>query len=335
MFNKIKTLKEIIVLVKKFKNQGKKIVTYNGSFDILHVGHILSIQEAKTQGDILIVLLNSDSSVKLYKGPNRPILPESERVDMIAALTAVDYVTIFDEINPKEILNVIKPDIHCNGSDWGKNCIEREIVEKNGGEIHVLTWHKTYSTTNIIRKILEAYKNPSIRAVFLDRDGTINENKSGYIHKVSDFIFTPFAVEVLKKLSKTDYKIIIVTNQSGIGRGYFTQEQFNKLTAWMLDEFQKRGIRIDKVYWCPHVPEDNCSCRKPKIGMLLSAVKDFGISLSHSWFIGNNEHDVIAGREANVQTIKINKKMPKELLLEPNYYAKDLREAAKIILEEI
>ena len=119
--NKITTLKKLIPIVQKLKKQNKKIVTYNGSFDVLHAGHIESIREAKRQGDILIILLNSDKSIKMYKGPLRPINTESDRSKIISALGDVDYVVIFDEINPKKILSEIKPDVHCNGSDWGKN----------------------------------------------------------------------------------------------------------------------------------------------------------------------------------------------------------------------
>lgn len=333
MNRKIKSLDKLTKIISRVKKQGKKIVTYNGGFDVLHIGHVLSIQEAKAQGDILIIPLNSDSSIRLYKGPNRPILPQNERASMLAALEAVDYVTIFNEINPKKVLDAIKPDIHCNGSDWGKNCIERETVERNGGRIHILTWQKGYSTTDVIKQILEVYKKPPVRAIFLDRDGIINENKGGYIHKIKDFNFTPYVMEVLRKLTKTDYKIIIATNQSGIGRGYFPQKQFDELTTWMVDTFRKAGIRIDRVYYCPHIPEDRCDCRKPNIGMLISAVKDFSISLNDSWFIGDDERDVVMGREANIKTIKLGVKMPPKVKLEPNFYAKDLREAVNIIFK--
>ena len=131
--HKIKTQKKLLGIIKELKKERKKIVAYSGSFDILHAGHITAIEEAAEQGDILVMLVNSDTSVKKYKGRRRPIISEKNRIRMLAALEDVDYVTCFDEINPKEIIEKIKPDIYCNGSDWGKNCIEREVVEKNGG----------------------------------------------------------------------------------------------------------------------------------------------------------------------------------------------------------
>lgn len=331
---KIKEPKEIGEIIQRLKKQGKKIVTYNGSFDLLHSGHIASIHEAKEQGDILIIPINSDKSIRTYKGPNRPIVSQGDRAKILAALESVDYVTIFDDINPKKILALLKPNIHCNGLDWGKNCIERETVEQNGGRIHILKWKKDQSSSRLIKKILDMYKKPSRKAVFFDRDGTINLNKDGYIHKIEDFEFTPHALEGLRALTKTDYEIIILTNQSGIGRGYYTKDDFKKLNDWMLGFLKEKGIKITKTYYCPHVDENHCECRKPNIGMLLWAVRDFDISLNDSWFIGNDSRDVVMGREANVKTIKIGEKMPDALRLEPNYHVNDIQEAAKIIIRE-
>ena len=154
---KLKSQKQIIEIVKGLKRKNKKIVTYNGSFDILHLGHIKSLQEAKKQGDILIVPLNSDKSIKAYKSPKRPIIPQAQRAQTLAALSCVDYVVIFNEVNPLKILDKIKPDIHCNGADYGENCIEKDVVEKNGGKIHILKWVPGLSTSKIIKKILDAY----------------------------------------------------------------------------------------------------------------------------------------------------------------------------------
>jgi len=156
---KLKNQKSIIGIVSNLRKQGKKIVTYNGSFDILHLGHVKSLQEARKQGDVLIVPLNSDKSIKGYKSPKRPIIPQSQRAQMLAALSCVDYVVIFNELNPIKILDKIKPDIHCNGADYGKNCIEKDIVEKNGGRIYILKWIPGLSTSKIINKILDAYSD--------------------------------------------------------------------------------------------------------------------------------------------------------------------------------
>lgn len=322
----------MIKIAARLKREGKRIVTFNGSFDILHIGHTKAFKEAKSKGDILMILLNSDQSIQSYKGPNRPIISQNERAETLTSLECVDYVVIFDEINPLKLLSEIKPHIHCNGSDWGRNCIEREVVEKGGGKIHILKWQKGHSTTNLIDRIVGMHFKPIVKAVFLDRDGTINDNKQGYIHKIADFQFLPGAIDALQVLSKTDYKIIIITNQSGIGRGFYTEDAFETLNRWLLKTLKEKGIRIDRIYHCPHAPDESCPCRKPEIGMPMQAVKDFGISLNSSWLIGDDPKDVIMGRTANVKTIKLGAKMPSSLKLQPNYYAKNLLEAANIIL---
>lgn len=331
MDKKTKSQQEIIRIIRNFKKQNKKIVAINGSFDILHLGHIKSLKEAKAQGDILIVLLNSNYSVKNYKGVGRPINSQIERAGVLSALECVDFIVIFNEITPKKILEKIKADIYCQGKDWGKNCIERKTVEKYGGKIYLLKWSKGLSTTKVIDKILHAYSKLQTKAVFLDRDGTININKPEYLHKINDFKFAPQVIPALQKLSKTDYKIIILTNQSGISRGYFEEKDLKKLHHWLIKKLKCKDVRVDKIYYCPHQPKDNCSCRKPKIGMLQQAVNDFGISLAKSWIIGDDEKDIIMARETNVKSIKISKRMNKKLKLQPNFYAKNLLEAVEII----
>ena len=319
-------------MAKQLKSEGKKISALSGSFDLLHIGHIKSIKEAKRKGDILIVLLNSDKSIRSYKGINHPLNSEKERLEVLSALQAVDYVSIFNELTPENILSEIKPDVYCNSSDWGKNCIERKVVEKNGGRVHVLKWEKGFSTTSLVEKILKNRLKPDIKAVFLDRDGTININKPEYLYRIEDFKFVPGMMPALKKISKTRYKIIIATNQSGIGRGYFSEKDLRQLHSFMIKKLKEKGVRIDKIYYCPHAPWGKCLCRKPGTEMFLQAAEDFGINLSKSFMIGDDERDVIAARYANIKAIKIGKKMPKSLKIEPNYYAKNLSEAVNIIL---
>ena len=155
MKDKIKDLKALAKLVFNHKNQGKKIVFTNGCYDILHVGHIQCFQESKRLGDILIVAVNSDRSVGVLKGPLRPIVPEEERAELIAALESVDYVTIFDQENPLEIISVVKPDILVKGGDWSiETIVGRELVESYGGTVMTLPMVPGISTSGIIDKIV-------------------------------------------------------------------------------------------------------------------------------------------------------------------------------------
>ncbi len=139
--------------IRTIKASGQTIVTLNGSFDLLHAGHLQITYEAKQQGDILIVALNSDSSIQQYKSPDRPIIPLQYRVQMMAALQFVDFVTWFDETDPREILSVIQPNVHVNGADYGENCVEAEVVKAHGGKIYLVKLIPGLSTSQIIQKI--------------------------------------------------------------------------------------------------------------------------------------------------------------------------------------
>lgn len=144
-------LKEIIA---KEKKKGKRIVLANGCFDLIHVGHIRYLKEAKAQGDVLVVALNSDSSVHELKGDGRPILNEEERVEIISSFYFVDYITVFEEANVENILLTLKPHVHAKGSDYTKDTVpERETVLNYGGEIAITGGPKVKNTTEISRKI--------------------------------------------------------------------------------------------------------------------------------------------------------------------------------------
>ena len=152
--SKIKNMDDIEKTVINLKNQNKTIVTTNGVFDILHIGHIRYLQKAKGLGDILIVAVNSDASVKKIKGPKRPINSENDRAEALAALGCVDYAIIFGEVNPINILSIIKPDIHVKGGDYKINeIIEKEVVEKNNGKVILMKLEEGYSTTALIGRI--------------------------------------------------------------------------------------------------------------------------------------------------------------------------------------
>lgn len=139
--------------VSELKAAGKTIATLNGSFDLLHAGHLHIIFEAAQQADVLIVALNSDASIRQYKSKDRPIIPLASRLQMMAAIECVDYVTWFEETDPRPLLNIIKPDVHVNGSEYGQNCIEADTVKSHGGHIHIVSLVPNLSTSQIIKKI--------------------------------------------------------------------------------------------------------------------------------------------------------------------------------------
>ena len=137
------------------------------------------------------------------------------------------------------------------------------------------------------------------KALFLDRDGVINED-AGYVYRREDFVFKDGIFAALRGFAKAGYALVVVTNQSGIGRGYYTLEQFDELCRFMLSEFEKEGVKIEKIYFCPHAPEALCLCRKPEPGMLLEAASELNIDLARSIMIGDKDSDLQAGQSAGV-----------------------------------
>jgi D-beta-D-heptose 7-phosphate kinase/D-beta-D-heptose 1-phosphate adenosyltransferase len=149
-------LAELLVTLRR---QGQRIVFTNGCFDLLHPGHIHVLTQAKTLGEVLVVGVNSDASVTRLKGPQRPILKEHERVLILAALEAVDYVTIFDEDTPLELIRLLQPQVLVKGGDWKPEAVVgKEVVENNGGKVVVVPYQAGSSTTGIIERILVAYR---------------------------------------------------------------------------------------------------------------------------------------------------------------------------------
>lgn len=148
------------------------------------------------------------------------------------------------------------------------------------------------------------------KAIFLDRDGTLNIDY-GYVHKIEDFQFKKGVLQELKELSNLGYLLIIITNQSGIGRGYYKQEDFETLNNYMLNQFKKEGINISKVYYCPHIDKDNCDCRKPKLKLFYEAKKEFDVNFEKSYAIGDNERDLAICEKEKVKGILLEKESKK------------------------
>src|SRR5262249_9124418 len=137
-------------LAATLRAKGKRIVTINGSFDVLHAGHLYILNEARQCGDVLLVGLNSDASVRSYKGPGRPIISERQRAEMLLALRIVDSVPLFGEPEPIAFLEEVKPDVHVNGAEYGEACIESEAVRRHGGSIHLVDRIGGLSTSGIV-----------------------------------------------------------------------------------------------------------------------------------------------------------------------------------------
>lgn len=144
---------ELKETVTRLKSEGKTIASINGSFDLLHAGHLQILYEASQQADVLIVALNSDTSIQQYKNKDRPIIPLDYRIQLISALEFVNYVTWFHETTPCALLEEIQPNVHVNGAEYGQNCIEADVVRAHGGKIYIVDLVPGLSTSKIVEKI--------------------------------------------------------------------------------------------------------------------------------------------------------------------------------------
>jgi rfaE bifunctional protein nucleotidyltransferase chain/domain len=157
---KIVTLKELSKVLDAHKTKGEKIVFTNGCFDIIHVGHVRYLREAKALGDILVVAMNSDLSIREIKGPNRPITPQTERADVLSELSSIDYVTVFDEPTPLKVIEEVKPDILVKGEDWKEDeIVGTDVVKAAGGSVVRIKLVEGASTTRVIERIIAKTKN--------------------------------------------------------------------------------------------------------------------------------------------------------------------------------
>ncbi len=156
--NKVLSRAELKGVVEQLRAEGKRIAFTNGCFDILHVGHCQYLREARKQGDLLILALNSDASVRAIKGPKRPLVPEQERAEIVASLEAVDYVTIFNESTPLDLIELLRPDVLVKGADWKKeDVVGGDAVRSWGGKVVLIPMTEGASTTNIVERILQVY----------------------------------------------------------------------------------------------------------------------------------------------------------------------------------
>ena len=194
MREKIKSWDELKEIVDRAKKSGRKVAFTNGCFDLIHVGHTRYLQEAKKYGDIFIVAVNSDSSVRSLKGDSRPIVHEDERAEVLAALGCVDYVTIFSELDPLKLITYLKPDFLVKGGDWAADSIiGKEVVEAEGGRVIRVSVIEGAATTNIVQRIIDRYagekvkeaeakvdvlkKARAIRLLLLDVDGVMTDGR--------------------------------------------------------------------------------------------------------------------------------------------------------------
>jgi D-glycero-D-manno-heptose 1,7-bisphosphate phosphatase len=303
---------DVAQVVDRAKGEGKKIGFTSGVFDLLHFGHVDYLARAKGLCDFLVVGINSDSSVRANKGEKRPIQTATDRASIVAALKSVDAVFIFGENNNNVNVSLFKPNIYIKAGDYAEDRLSSaSLVRQFGGEVKLVDFIKGRSSSGMIDTILARYGDdlpradrvdvPEKPAIFADRDGVINKEIE-YLHKPEQFELVPGALEALKKAQDRGFRVIVATNQAGIGLGYFTREEFFRVNREMLKAAGKIGLNIDGVYYCPHAIGEGCACRKPQPGMLLRAAREKHIDLAKSIMIGDRDTDVAAGAAAGCRT---------------------------------
>ncbi|HDP98577.1 MAG TPA: HAD-IIIA family hydrolase [bacterium] len=353
--DKIKTRAQLVPICQQWRRQGFKIGFTSGAFDLIHAGHADYLEKAKALCDRLIVGVNTDISIKKYKGVSRPVIPELQRLKIVAALESVDFAFLFDERRNAANIKLLKPHFYFKAGDYRESELtSKPIIEKFGGCVKLIPIVEDISTSGIIRQIrtvemsnekfveeqdrtvhLKITPLKSSPAIFLDRDGVINK-EVGYLSDPDDFELLPNAVEGMKKFMDMGYRLVIVTNQGGIGLGYFSLQDFYQVNKKMLTQVSRAGILIDKIYFCPHSKAEDCPCRKPKTGLIFKAQEDLNLDLKNSYFVGDSPWDVEAGKNAGMHAIFIRNQRspePDQLGVKPDLVAADLLEAAQLILQ--
>ncbi len=342
MKSKIFARESLIATRERLGRERKKVGYTSGVFDILHPGHVDYLEKARAECDCLIVGVNSDSSVRGNKGELRPINSEESRARVVAALSFVDFVFIFSEKNNNKNIETLKPDLYIKAGDYSKSSLSSApLVEAYGGKIILIPTLSGYSTTSIINKIAgvkidegaSAIELPPMEkapAAFIDRDGTLIEHVE-YLHEPEKLKMLPGAIDGLKLFKEAGFRLVVITNQPGIGLGYFTKEQFFIVNRELLRACSKAGVGLDKVYFCPHNEAEKCACRKPGTAMIERAVRELNLDLPASVMIGDIAIDIQLGKNAGCSTIQVGTGigMQNTSSVAPDYFARNVLEAAQ------
>jgi rfaE bifunctional protein nucleotidyltransferase chain/domain len=314
ILSKIQSMEQMDQWVAAQRTANKKLGFTCGSFDLLHAGHVQYLAAARELCDRLMVAVNSDASVSRYKSPLRPVVPQSERMYVVAGLAAVDAVTLMEDDRPLSLLLRWKPDLYIKGGDYAKGALRSsEAVQEYGGKIEVIRSGFETSTSKLLERIelLSAHAKPDNALsqgvqglVLLDRDGTLIRNVP-FLHDPARVETLPGVIEGLLKLQTAGLRLAIVTNQQGIGLGYYSVQDFIAVNQRLLRELGARGVRISKIYFCPHSLAEQCSCRKPATGMITRAMRDFGTAPEQTFLMGDSDEDMQAGADAGCHTVRV------------------------------
>lgn len=311
---KILTNDQVDGWVDNLRGAGRKFGYTCGAFDLLHAGHVDYLERSRAMCDALLVAVNSDWSIRRYKDPHRPICSELERMSVLAALESVDAVTSLDDARPLAQIQRWQPDFYIKGGDYAASQLRSaDAVTAYGGQVVTIPVSHHVSTSQIIERILsvERLALPSPVAgpqpkgiVFLDRDGTLLR-ESPYLSDPRDAELLPGVGKGLAELQLAGYRLVIVTNQQGIGLGYFDVGEFIAVNTALFRLLTPFGVTISRVYYCPHSAADACDCRKPGPGLLLRALREFGIEAERCCMVGDRNVDALAAESAGCTAVLV------------------------------
>jgi rfaE bifunctional protein nucleotidyltransferase chain/domain len=303
----IYTPEKLSALRAEWREQGLRVGFTCGAFDLLHAGHVDYLEAARGLCDRLIVAVNSDESVRSYKNPLRPIVKQGFRMNVIGALRSVDAVTLMTDTRPAPLIELLRPDLYIKGGDYQISQLKSApLVESYGGRCAVIPVNHEISTSAIVKRIQElslyAAADKPVRElsgplVLLDRDGTLIEN-SHFLKDPQKVRLLEGAGEGLKTLQEAGFSLAVITNQQGMGLGYFDYEAFVAVNSAMLRQLAPYGIQIARFYFCPHSLAEQCDCRKPGTRMIERALADFHCKPEDCFVVGDARSDMEAAEAA-------------------------------------
>ena len=330
---KILTVEQVDSWVQAERAAGHRIGFTCGAFDLLHAGHAQYLAEARASCDRLLVAVNSDESIQRYKNPLRPINLWKERATLVAALASADCVTVLEEDRPLSLIQRWKPDLYIKGGDYDAASLRSApAVKSYGGKILVIPAQFDSSSSAMLERIetLAVHavpQPPSVRhpsgLVLLDRDGTLIRDASFDPTQVE---LLPGVAEALRDLQAAGFRLCLVSNQQGIGLGYFGYREFMESNRKLLGLLGKEGIAIQKIYFCPHSLADSCDCRKPAPGLILRALREQNMDPERCFVVGDSVSDIEAARAARCIGLYVGPDRP-------GYPSVSIQEAARRICQ--
>jgi rfaE bifunctional protein nucleotidyltransferase chain/domain len=299
------------------RSSGHRIGLTCGAFDVLHAGHVEYLTRAHEHCDRLIVAINSDASIQAYKDPLRPVNKQEHRLFVVAGLEAVDAVTLMPETRPAALIQLLEPEVYIKGGDYTPEDLRsKPLVESHGGRVVCIPVSFDTSTSAILERASvigvhaaapKFHPDRERRLAFVDRDGTLIRDVP-FLHDPALVELMPGVAEGLKALQDAGFTLVMVTNQQGIGLGYYTESDFIEVNRAFFRLLAPAGVRISRIYYCPHSLADRCQCRKPGSLLLKEALSYYSVAPERCCFIGDSQADCVAAQSIGCTSILVSAK---------------------------